>query len=447
MPIIRFLIGNILIFIFELFFSIAVYAGEIQEIKLTNELTILTLEDHSAPLASVHIFYHVGSKDEPAGLTGMTKICEKIMFEGTPLYKKGEYARIIQGGGGSLNSETDMDLTYFRATAISQLLDTILFLEADRMQNIEISYEKMVMAREAIKRERLAEVEAYIYGPLNEEIMSLSFRAHPYQHPLYGWSTDLDNITLDNLRDYFRAYFQPSNATIVITGDFDRERIINKAELLFEPIPAISLPLKRKIIEPQQRGERRGTLQSASNIPVVVTGYHIPSAINDDIAKLQLLKRILISGESSRLYRKMVIDEKSALNIGGDVITLEDPGLAFFYAILNYGVSPSIGERQLLDEIEKLKSSEVSSSELVRAKNRMTVDYYRSSKTITQKGFMIGYFYLISGDWSLFGNYISKAQAITADEIKETAQKYFTFENRNIIILQPAPINEPDTGQ
>ncbi len=323
-------LGRVLFLLFLCLSIVLVESSEanqptVLKTSLSNGTTLLTLEDHSSPLVAVYMIYHVGSRDECAGLTGLSKICEKLMFEGTPTFPKGEFARIIQSGGGTISSESGLDIVGFMSKGVSTLLDTILLLEADRMQNVDPTYEKLVLVREAVKKERLTEVEGTLYGPINEEIFNLVFRAHPYQHPMYGWPSDLNNITLDDLKTFFRQYFQPANTTIVIVGDFTTEPVIRKVKDLFDKIPPLPLPEKRRIVEPEQRGERREILESSSEIPVALIGYHVPKAGSADMAALKIIRRILVGGESARLERQMVFEDKSAVRMGEKFTTCWTP--------------------------------------------------------------------------------------------------------------------------
>jgi predicted Zn-dependent peptidase len=359
------------------------------------------------------------------------------MQMGTSQFEAGAISRIIQAGGGYTKSSADLDLTRFVTKVSSRLLDTLLMLEADRMQNVEITYEKLLLAREAVRKDRLTYVESFIYGPFNEEFLNLAYRAHPYQHPRYGWPGDLKNIGLEELKEYFRKYFQPANATILISGDFVSEKAIALVDSLFSGIVSYPVPAKLKIVEPEQRAERRALLESASGIPVFLVGYHITQASHVDIPALRLIRRILVGGESSRLYERLVQTEKSALSVGGDLLELEDPGLIFFYCILNYDTPVEVGEEAILDEIERLKVEYVTSSELEKAKNRMEADFYRNTRTLDTRAGRIAFYQLIAGNKDSYRDEVIAARAVTKEDIMSVAARYFGRNNRTIITLTP----------
>jgi zinc protease len=405
--------------------------------ELDNGLTLLTLEDHSSPLVAVVITYHVGSRDELAGNIGLTRICSHIIREGTPTYKKGEFARIIQAGGGTTNISPSNDMTMSVTKVPSSMQDTVLFLEADRMQNVVPTYEKLLIAKDALRKERIAYVENSIYGHINEEFMNLAYRSHPYQNPIYGWPDDIDNISLETTEDYFQTYFQPANALVTIAGDIKNDKTIKKVRELFENIMSSPIPERRKIVEPVQYGERYSYLEGSAGIPAFIIGYHVPEIVHEDIPALRLISDILTGGESSRIYKRMVIEENSALYVGGGYLELEDPGMVYSYAILNYDCPNEIGENQMKEEIQKIKTDPVSDSDLEKAKNTLEVTYYRQIRFLEKRAAGLAYFETTAGDWSLFENLVPQARAVTKEKILTIARKYFTKSNRTVVYLTP----------
>jgi zinc protease len=420
--------------------------SQIQEFRLDNGLVLLMQEDHSSPLVAIQVYFHVGSKNEMPGLTGINALCAKLYQKGTPHYPAGEYSRIIQGGGGATLAANDLDLTYFGAKVSSSQLDTVLFLEADRMQNVEPAYEKLLLARDEIFRERLTYIDNQLYGPLNEELFSLAYRSHPYSHPIYGWPVDLVNVTFEEFRAFFRQYYQPSNAAIIVVGDFNTEQLKKKVKLLFEKIISSPVPTPKKIIEPEQRGERKEILLISSQIPLVLIGYHIPAISDRDIYPVRMLYRALCLGTTGRLYRRLVMTEKSSLDINGAMVELEDPGLVVFYSSMNYGKSATLGEQQILEEIERLKTEPLSPAELEKLKNRTEVDYYRATQSAEQRASRIGYYYFTAGNLRLMNNEVEMARGVTAEEIIKAANKYLISSNRSVITLQPRIDSDLDKG-
>ncbi len=410
---------------------------QVRDTVLANGLKLITCEDHAAPLVSVGMFYHVGKKNERAGYTGISKVCRWLMLDGTPTFKKGEYARIIQGGGGSMTSYSGYDMSMFGATVPTPMLDTILILGADQMQNVNVTFEKLLSAKEAVRRERLAMVESSVYGVFNEEVFNLAYRTHPYKNAYFGWPADVAGLTVEDVADYIATYYQPGNAAVIVVGNFDTDRVTRRVVDLFGSLLPRKIPSGKTIVEPDPRGERRTTITGVTDIPVVLLAYHVPAANHPDRAALEALSYIMNQGGSSRLYRRLIDEENAALSVDGGVMFLEDPGLMFFYTILNYDYPVDEGERLLLEEIDRLQTEYVSDFELEKTKNQMEAYFYRESRTLSQKMSRIAGHQFLFGDWRLLDRRITAARSVTREDIKRVATKYLTRQNRTVAVLVP----------
>jgi len=425
-------------FVIILGFGLSVFgADEVSRIELKNGIDVLAFEDHSSPLASFWVFYHVGIKNEEYGLNGITRLCGLLIDEGTPGYSKGERSRIIQGLGGTQMWFTELDICGFSSQVPSQALDTVLMLEADRMQNLNFSFEKMMLAKEAIRKERLLRVENSIYGHINEEFFNLAYRAHPYANPVYGWPGTIDVITLDDIKDYYRTFFQPSNATLVAVGDFQKDTLSEKIKQYFEDIVSSPTPIKRKLTEPDQVGERRAILAGDAGIPAFILGYHIPPVMHEDVPILRIINLILVDGESSRLHQRLVEEEKAALYVGGGLAQTEGPQMFWVYAIMNYDVANSVGENMMEEELKRLREEYVSDFELEKAKNRTELNYYRSVQSLLERARLIGQNHMVTGDWKNMKKLVPESREVTKEDIRRIANKYFKLANRVVVYLNP----------
>ena len=428
---------NRILFLLVVISPIAMGGGESVETVLDNGMILMTMEDHSVPLVAIRVCYHVGIKNEYPGLTGITSVCEAAAWQGTKNFKKGEISRIVQGGGGYTSSSTDWDVTCFYSRVPSKMLDTVLVIEADRMTDIDVTAERLLLAKDIIRKKRLAEVEGSIYGHINEEFFSLAYRSHPYGHNIYGWPDDIDRINLDDLKQYFRANFQPSNAIIVIAGDFDSDSVTARVDRLFGGLYSEPSKKWRPITETKSVGDRLSVIEGNVGIPVFIMGYHIPGVTDEDIPALTLISNILITGTSSRIYRRMVTEEKSAMVVAGGVISSEDPGLIYNYAILNFDSPVREGIRQMADEIEQLKVDYITEAELEKAKNRALVDFYRGEQTLEDKTRTAATAKMITGDARFEEKMIKKIKSLTRDDILDISQKYFNLSNRIVVIVSP----------
>jgi len=428
--------GIVLVLVFSIARG-ALSPDSVNRSELDNGMVILTMEEHSVPLAAVVLMFHVGQKNDPIGLTGLTHVCEWVFSEGTAAFEKGEYHRIIQAGGGTTRSETTLDVTYVMTRIPSDMLDTVLVLEADRMRNIELTYEKLMLARDVMRKNRNLMVESSIYGNINEEIMNLSYRSHPYRNPAYGWPEDIANITVDDMEKHFRLYFQPGNAVMVILGDFETAPTVARVDSLFGYNVSDPLPEHRHIGEPRHVGERRSYLEGFSGIPAFIVAYHIPHLTHPDIPAIRLISNILSDGESSRLHKRLVTDENAAVRIGGGFFELEDPSLIYAFAIMNYDVDNEVGAEQMTDEINRLKSELISEAELVKAKNRVKANSYREIRSIDRQGMRLAYYQITAGSWQFVDDKLTAVADVSREDIRQAARKYFIPANRSLVFLSP----------
>jgi predicted Zn-dependent peptidase len=422
--------------------SSATTFDEVQVHQLSNGLTVLTLEDHFSPLVATTVMYHVGIKDEPRGQSGITAICAWLVNEGTTAYPRREYSRIIQSGGGSNDYEYYYDVTNFTVRAPAVLLDTILFLESERMRNLEFSFEKLMLAKDAARRNRLAKVENSIYGHINEEFFNLAYRSHPYRNSLFGWVDDIKGISFDDAKKYYRAYFQPSNAVLVVLGDFETETVMARIKELFGDIYSPPKPKKRTVIEPKQIGARYSYITGESGVPVILIGYHAPCITDDDFPMIRLIYRLLAQGGSSRMPARLVETEQTALACGGGYMLSEDPSLTYYWSILNYDADLKESEKQMLEEIERIKTEAVTDDELERAKNQIEVDFYLHLQTLREKANDLGLYHFIAGDWRFINGLVERTRNITKDDIQRVARNYLVESNRTVVILKPPESEE-----
>ncbi|MFL6194224.1 MAG: M16 family metallopeptidase [Thermoanaerobaculia bacterium] len=411
---------------------------EVREHQLANGLGLLMYEDHSVPVATVQVWYHVGSKNERPGRSGFAHLFEHIMFKGSANLGPEEHKNYISSIGGRYNATTDADRTLYFQTFPSNFLERVLWMEADRMRSLDVTDENFKSERDVVKEERRVRVENPPFGRLFEIVLDKTYTTHPYRIDAIGSMADLDAATLQDVKDFHSLYYVPNNATIVVSGDFNPEQVIQWTEKYFGPIPK-GKPIPREIAqEPAQTAERRATdYHPNTPLPAVVLTYHVPEAGNADIYALQVASNVLSGGESSRLYRRLVYDKQIALQAGGQALVLEDPGVFFFFAILQGGQKPDDGEKELLAEIDRIKAEPVSDVELVKSKNQLISGLVFGRQTVADKADAIGYAKVILGDSSLVNRALAEYQKVTAADVQRVAQKYFKPENRTVVTMLP----------
>jgi zinc protease len=411
---------------------------QIQPHKLANGLQVLLHEDHSAPVVNVQLWYHVGSKDEKPGRSGFAHLFEHIMFKGSENIPLEEFKDLISSVGGRYNATTDFDRTLYWETIPANYLERILWMEADRMRALDVSEENFKSERDVVKEERRLRVENPPFGRLFEVVLNKTYTTHPYRILPIGSMADLDAATLQDVRDFHATYYVPNNATLVVAGDFDPAQTTRWIEKYFGPIPE-GKPIPRDIPkEPAQTAERRTTdYHPNTPLPAVVLTYHVPQAGHPDTYALEVASNILSGGESSRLYKRMVYDKQMALQAGGQTVLLEDPGVFFFFSILQAGQKPEDAEKELQAEVDRLKNEPVSADELAKAKNQLISGLIFGRQTAQDKASAIGYAAVILNDVSLVNRQLALYQKVTAEDVQHAARAYFSPENRTVVYMLP----------
>ena len=323
---------------------------------LANGLQVVFLEDHSTPIVHAEIWYHVGSKNEKPGRTGFAHLFEHMMFKGSKNVEPEGHPSWISSVGGQSNAYTNEDATVFWQTFPAQYLPLVLWLEADRMASLRIEEKVFQTEREVVKEERRMRVENQPYGRLNEIVYDQAFTVHPYKHPTIGSMKDLEAASIEDVRDFFRTYYVPNNATLVLVGDFDTKEATELVQQYLGRIPKSTKPVPRDIPkEPPQTKERRVRLEESWPLPAVVVAHHITFDGHPDSYPLHIASKVLSDGESSRIYRKLVYEKQLALAAFGGGNIIEDPNLFFAVAIVQPGQKPEEAVNALIAELDRLQ--------------------------------------------------------------------------------------------
>jgi zinc protease len=404
---------------------------------LDNGLTVLICEDHSAPLVTYQVWYKVGSKNERPGITGISHLCEHMMFKGSKNVGPEEHARLIKANGGINNAWTHFDMTCYWEKIANDKLELAINLESERQKNLTPTLENFTSEREVVKEERRKGVDNSPFGAVFEQMLNTAFVAHPYHWHVIGFMSDIDNITLDDLKNHYKVYYAPNNAVAVVAGDVNPEEVMKLMHKYYDDIPAQPPPPKVGTVEPEQKGERMANIHKVAQMPAFSVGYHIPEFGHPDTYPLSVAARILFKGQSSRLYQKMIYQDQSALHVGGDCFPLEDPGLFYCFAIMQPGHTAEEGRNTLFEEIDKLKNEPVNEKELQKAKNQLEAEFVFDLQSVSDKGFWIGYYQVTLGDYSKLFEEAEKFQKVTAEDVMRVAKKYFDEKNRNVVVLVP----------
>lgn len=417
---------------------------KVTEETLPNGLGVLILEDHRAPVVSLQVWYKVGSRNERPGITGISHLLEHLMFRGTPQYGPGEFSKLVQSTGGMDNAFTSDDHTVYFENSGARHLDRLLSLEADRMVNLNLDEAGFQSERKIVMEERRMRTDDEPAADLLEQLSAAAYTAHPYGWPTVGWMSDLEALTLDDIKQYRQIYYAPNNAILVIAGDVNPEELLPKVRSMFGEARSGTPPLPVTAKEPPQRGERRVMLKRSASLPLYMAGYHVPNFTSEDSFTLSMLSIILAGGRSSRLQTTLV--EKKALTLSADADydrTSRDATLFFLSMRVAPGKKWQEAESALYQEVEKLKMTPVGEKELQRAQNLVEASFVYAQDSLFFRAQQLGE-YAALGDWKLITQVIPGIRAVTAADIQRVAQTYLREENRTVGVLIPegAPIRE-----
>jgi zinc protease len=405
---------------------------------LQNGLRVVLLEDHSTPIVNIQVWYHVGSKDERPGRTGFAHLFEHMMFKGSKNVEPEQHTSLISGVGGVSNAYTTEVVTVFWETVPSQYLPLALWLEADRMATLRIERDMFEREREVVKEERRMRIENQPYGRLPEIIYGQAFTVHPYKHPAIGSMADLEAASVDDVRDFYRTFYLPQNATLAIVGDIDPTQAVDLVTRYFGRIPKPDRPVPRDIpAEPPVTAPRRVTVEEKWPLPVVVVAHHITYDGHPDSYPLHVASKILSDGQSSRIYQKLVYQSGIALAAFGTGNIVEHPNLFFAVAVVQPGHTTAEAEEALVGELDRLRTEPVSPQELSRAKNQFTRDYIVGRETNQQKASVLAHAIVIHNDATTADGEFDIFQKITAADVQRVARTYFAPATRLVITILP----------
>ena len=406
--------------------------------KLANGLRVVLLENHLSPLATVEVWYHVGSKNEDEGRRGFAHLFEHLMFSATRNQRRGQFSHQIVRSGGITNAYTTEDATVVWETIPSNFLRVTLWLEADRMRNLEITQADLRREIEVVKEERRLRFDNVPYGTLVETLYEQAFTVHPYRRVPIGSMEDLARSRLEEVREFYRTQFVPNNATLVIVGDFNPEQTRGWIEDYFSPIPpGKHLSAKPIPEEPEQTQGRFLRFKKDVALPALIYGYHMPADGSADSYALKLLSKIISDGESSRLVRRLVVGKRIALEVDSVANFTEHPNLFVLYAILHEGVTLAEGEQELRAELDRLKQEPLSSEELAGAQNRMLRDLALERRNTRSLADLLGYATVILKDTGSINREVEKFLAVSPEEVRRVARKYLVSENLTLIEVHP----------
>jgi zinc protease len=410
-----------------------------QERTLSNGLKVFTVQDKSSPTVAIHVWYKVGSKDDPEGRSGFAHLFEHIMFKGTKNMKDEMMDRLTEDVGGWNNASTWDDFTNYYEVVPSNYLETLLWAEADRLSGLNVSDTNFKSERDVVKEEFRQRYLAQPYGMLFYYIEQRSFNKHPYRRPGIGSIEELNAATIEDVRAFHSTFYRPDNATLIVVGDFDQKQLDTLIDKYFARIPKPNTPLPRVMIKEPERAAEKRFEEHRPNVPLpaVAITYLAPPVSSPDAAALKIAESILSSGESSRLYQSLVYQQQIAQEAFVNADLREDTGLFVFGAILASEKTPAEAEKSLLAELKKIQEKPVTAAELDKAKNQLITSQLHEWETNNGKAFALGQAAVLIGDPARVNTALDKLQSVTAADVQRVMQKYFTDSNRVVIYYLP----------
>src|SRR5215813_2448384 len=362
---------------------------EVRRTVLDNGLVVLTKESHTSPIVTSMIWYKVGSRNEELGHTGKSHFLEHMLFKGTDRFKKGQIDLLTLINGGGNNAFTSHDFTAYYFNFASDRWDFALQIEADRMVNCTFDPEEFEAEKKVVIEELKTGLDSP-WGLLLQEVEAVAFKVHPYRNPIVGWLQDVERASVEPQQAYYRRYYHPNNATLVIAGDFDTDSTLKRVDAAFGQIPAGPPPAPMILQEPPQRGERRLLVRWRSKVPRLAIVYHAPQIAGTDSYALQVLAVVLAEGKASRLYQRMVEREQTVTFVSAEYGEAKDPTLFHIRAEARGDFSINEVEAGIHDELVNICQNGVSLHELNRAKHQIEAHFILSRERTLDQAILLG---------------------------------------------------------
>lgn len=412
---------------------------EFEEYDLSNGMHVILHQDDSAPLVTVEVMYHVGSKDEEDGKTGMAHFYEHLLFTGTKNIPRGKWDEIQSSRGGSGNASTSWDRTNYYQTYPSNELELALWMESERLLHPIIDQKAVDTQNEVVKEEKKLRMDNAPYGKvIYGDVYKHIFDDHNYGRPLIGYIKDLDAAKLEEFEAFYMKWYMPNNAVLVVAGDFNKKEAKTWISDYFAAIPKREAPKRVKIIEKERTSEKRVNEYDANiQLPLIGMGFKTPSFKERDAKVLDVISTILSDGKSSRLYKKLVDDKKMALQAFSFSRPLEDYSVYLIGSILAQGSSADDLIKEVDEEIVKLQTELISDEDLQKVRNKFENQFVASNSSIRGVATTLATNYLLAGDTNRINKELEIINSITKEEIRAVAKKYLAKDKRVIMDYLP----------
>ncbi|QWD96486.1 pitrilysin family protein [Polynucleobacter sp. MG-6-Vaara-E2] len=417
--------------------------SDTHEFQLSNGLKLIIREDHRSPTVAHMVWYRAGSMDEVNGKTGVAHVLEHMMFKGTDKVKAGEFSRLVAAVGGRENAFTSRDYTAYFQQVEKSKLDEVIKLEADRMSNLNFDDAEFLKEIQVVMEERRLRTEDSPSSLLNESLMATAYMSSPYRHPVVGWMNDLQNMTAADAREWYRSWYKPNNATIVIAGDVDAKQVLATIEKYYGAVSAQVLPVRKPQIEPQQKGIKQVQVKAPADSAQLAMAWKVPrlepGKLDDpEPYALELLTAVLDGYDNARLNRTLVKQEKvvNDVGVGYDMVS-RGPELFQINATMAKGKSVAQAQASIRKAIDEIKQKGVLESELKRIKVRILSEQIYKRDSIFGQAMEIGSTEMAGFSWKDIDYMLEKMQTITPEQVQAVTKRYLVDEGLTIAVLDP----------
>ncbi|MFT5131872.1 MAG: zinc protease [Gammaproteobacteria bacterium] len=426
--------------------------AEVHEFSLDNGLKLLVKVDHRAPIVVSQVWYKVGSSYEHDGITGISHALEHMMFKGTKKNPKGEFSRIISANGGEENAFTGTDYTAYFQTLEKSRLAISLELEADRMRNLTVPDEEFIKEIKVVREERRMRTEDNPGAFAREVALATAYQTSPYRQPVVGWMADLHSMRAEDLRDWYRQWYAPNNATLVIAGDVEPPKVYKLVKKYFGKLKAEKIVLPAVNREVEQHGIKRVVVKRPAEVPQIQMAYKIPvlrtalagpdKTLAWEPYALEVLAGVLDGGNSARFASRLVRGKEIASNVGvGYPLTSRLNDVFTFSGTPARGISADQLELAIREEISDLQNERVSDEELERVKAQVVSSDIYEKDSVFYQAMILGILETVGLSWKIVDEYVERVQAVTADQVQAVAKKYFVDDRLTVAVLEPLPMD------
>ena len=421
-------------------------SSSIHEYHLRNGLKLIIKEDHRSPIVISQIWYKVGSSYEPEGITGISHALEHMMFKGTQKYGSGQFIKIIAENGGEQNAFTSYDYTGYYEITDANKLETNLKLEADRMRNLLLNTHAFSKEMQVVMEERRMRIEDNPQAMTQERLLATAFITNPYRHPVIGWMDDIKNMTVDDLRAWYKKWYAPNNAIIVIVGDVKANLVYEITQKYFSQLNPSIIPENKSFAEVKSLGERQVTVKLPAQLPTLFLAYHAPVVTqqksSDDPYVLDAIEAILAGNDSARLPKNLIREQQILANvkIHYDLFSRLN-NLFIIKATPAQNQTIEKAQKAIIEQIKKLQTTLITSEELNRVKAQIIANKTYEKDSIEEQANLIGSLEAVGLSWYYSDIYLKKISTITPEQIQQIAQRYF-IENQLTIGIFKTTVNE-----